>query len=68
MEHKRWCKERKLQGWIHKPGPKDIKKKSTPYLVSWEVLPEDIREYDRNTVRNLPSFLAQAGFQIYRKV
>lgn len=68
MEHERWCEERKLNGWLYKPGPKDIKKKTSPYLVPWEELSEDIKEYDRNTVRGLSSFLAQAGFQIYRKV
>jgi len=67
MEHRRWCEERRQQGWSYAPGPKNIKKKTTPYLVPWEELSEEIKEYDRNMVRGLPSFLAQAGFQIYRK-
>lgn len=40
--------------------------KSNPYLVSWEGLPEEVKEIDRQQVRGLPSFLAKAGFRIYR--
>ena len=29
-------------------------------------LTKEIKEYDRNTVRELPRFLARAGFQIFR--
>ena len=67
MEHERWCEERLRQGWSYAPGEKDLKKKTSPHLVPWEKLSEEIREYDRDTVRGLPSFLAQAGFQIYRR-
>jgi len=67
MEHERWCEERLLKGWSYAPGPKNIKKKKSPHLVPWEELSEEIKEYDRNTVRGLPSFLARAGFQIYRR-
>jgi len=67
MEHERWCEERSLQGWSYAPGPKNIKKKKSPHLVPWKELSEEIKEYDRNMVRGLPSFLAQAGFQIYRR-
>jgi hypothetical protein len=68
MEHERWCAERRRQGWTYAPGPKNVKEKRTsPHLVPWEELSEEIKEYDRNTVRGLPSFLAKAGFQIFRR-
>ena len=67
LEHERWCAERRRQGWSYTPGPKDIHKNISPHLISWDELPEEIREHDRNMVRGLPSFLAQAGFHIYRK-
>ena len=65
MEHERWCEERRRLGWTFASGPKDLKKKTSPYLVPWEELPPEIQDLDRNTVLGLPSFLAQAGFQIY---
>jgi siroheme synthase (precorrin-2 oxidase/ferrochelatase) len=65
MEHDRWWQEREAAGW--KPGPeRDTDNKQTPYLVPWEQLSEDIREYDRNTVRALPGILASAGFAMAR--
>ncbi len=65
IEHQRWVDERLTQGWKLSPV-KDVDKKLTPYLVTWEQLTEDIREYDRNVVRGMPMFLAKAGFQVYR--
>ncbi len=67
MEHERWDRERRAAGWAYAPGPKDAKKKTSPYLVPWDRLSEDVRDLDRETVRGLPAFLARAGFQIYRK-
>jgi hypothetical protein len=32
----------------------------------WESLPEDVKEIDRHTVRDLPRFLALVGFYVYR--
>ena len=68
MEHERWYEERHRQGWSYNPWLKNVTKKTSPHLVPWQELSEEIKEFDRNMVRGLPSFLAQAGFQIYRRV
>ena len=65
MEHERWNAERLREGWTYAPGLKDVDRKTSPHLVPWDKLSEDIKEYDRNTIRGLPSFLARAGLQIY---
>jgi hypothetical protein len=64
MEHARWVDERKAAGWTYAPGNKDLENQTSPYLVPWEELTEDIKEIDRETVRSLPSFWAQAGFEV----
>ena len=64
LEHARWIEERKKHGWRFAPGPKNLKKKTSPHIVPWQELSEDIKELDRDTVRNIPFLLAQAGFQI----
>ena len=64
MEHDRFVEERLRAGWH--PGPKDPAKKTSPHLVPWEQLPEEIKELDRNPVRGLPRFLSRAGLQVYR--
>jgi hypothetical protein len=67
MEHEHWVEERLKDGWKYAPGPKNDKKRISPSLVPWDELIEEEKEKDRNPVRNIPKFLAKAGFQIYRK-
>jgi len=66
MEHKRWCDELRREGWRYAPGPKNPDKQTHPDLVSWESLSEPEKEKNRNAVRELPGFLAQAGFEVHR--
>ncbi|MCK4517211.1 NAD-binding protein [Candidatus Babeliales bacterium] len=65
MEHERWMKERIEQGWRYGPV-KDIKKKVSPSLISWENLSEDVKEIDRNAVRSIPSLLYRVDLKIIR--
>lgn len=65
MEHERWCAERHRQGWKH-GADRDDDRKLHPDLVPWEGLSEEAREKDRVMVRDLPAFLAKAGFQVER--
>ena len=67
MEHKRWAGERDRNGWTYASGPKDIEKKTSPYLVDWDELSEEVKGWDRVTVRGMPGFLARAEFQIVRR-
>lgn len=64
-EHQRWIEERRAAGWL--PGPKDTANKRTPYFVPFEELPDDIADFDRNAVRDIPSMLASAGLRIERR-
>ena len=66
MEHERWCAERQRGGWQCAPAPKNIAAKTHPDLVPWEQLAVATKQLDRDTVLNLPAFLAKLGFQIYR--
>ncbi len=66
MEHERWKEELERAGWRHGPPPKDPVKKTHPCLVPYDQLPDGEKEKDRNTVREIPRFLAQVGFRVYR--
>ena len=68
MEHERWMEERTKDGWKYAEVERNVQQKTNPYLVSYEQLPEQIKELNRNTVRELPRFLARCGYQIYRIV
>lgn len=64
LEHARWVVERLSEGW--KPAPeKDVEKKLSPYLISWERLSNNIKKYDRDTVKNIPRYLAKVGLEVY---
>jgi len=65
MEHGRWNAERLLVGWTL--GPRDVLKKKSPYLVSWAELAEEIRKWDRQTVRLIPRLLKEYGYEVFRK-
>jgi voltage-gated potassium channel Kch len=63
QEHERWMQERQAQGYL--PGP-DRAARQHPDLVPWADLNENARNKDRNAIREIPSILQQAGFQIIR--
>ncbi len=65
MEHGRWNVERLLDGWMWSET-RDIMKKTSPYLVGWSELPDDVKERDRELVRKIPKFLAKVGLEIRR--
>lgn len=65
LEHERWCRERSADGWTLGPT-RDDRSKTTPYLVEWPELPEDVKNYDRDAVRALPELLTDAGYEIVR--
>jgi len=66
IEHGRWNAERLLDGWTW-GEKKDISQKESPYLAKWAELPEEVKEWDRATVRKIPDFLASIGLEIDRK-
>lgn len=64
-EHERWMQERIKNGWRYGPA-KDIEKKISPYLIPYRLLDDEIKDYDRNTVRALPHILSKIQFKIIR--
>lgn len=66
LEHARWVEDRRAQGW--RSGSRDPVARTTPYLVPWDDLDEEVRELDRLFVRELPGLLATVGLQIVRPV
>jgi hypothetical protein len=65
MEHGRWNVERLRGGWRHGKA-RDESLKIHDCIVPWEALPEDIRPYDRDSVKEFPKILAKAGLEVYR--
>jgi hypothetical protein len=49
MEHNRWVGEKIAEGWQF-AQEKEPAKKLSPYLVPYESLAEEVRQFDRNQV------------------
>lgn len=65
LEHDRWWKERRDAGWRY-GSEKSVERRTSPYLVPWEELPDDMKDYDRETIRIMPNVLAKADYEIRR--
>lgn len=64
-EHDRWVAERAAAGWTYAPV-KDVEARTSPFLVPYEELTEEVRDYDRQPVREMPQLLADAGYVLVR--
>ncbi|MGZ8563879.1 MAG: RyR domain-containing protein, partial [Candidatus Limnocylindria bacterium] len=65
LEHERWTAERRAAGW--RPGLRDSELRTTPFLVPWDELSEELRDRDRVFIRQLPRLLASVGLQALRR-
>jgi ppGpp synthetase/RelA/SpoT-type nucleotidyltranferase len=61
-EHGRWNLERLRAGWTL--GERDVGAKTSPFLVSWLELPDEVKEFDRQPVADLPGMLKKLGYEI----
>jgi hypothetical protein len=66
LEHDRWMTERRLAGWTY-GEQRDPDQKVSPYLVPYDDLPENVKDWDRAPVCAIPSILALAKFEVYRR-
>ena len=64
--HEVWAKARMDEGWTYGGKRDDIHKKH-PCLVPYDELPEEEKEYDRNTAMNTTKMVKKLGFRIERE-
>lgn len=64
--HEVWAETRIKQGWTHGPERND-ELKTHPCLISYEELPEEEKEYDRNTSVETLKLILKLGFEIVTK-
>ena len=65
-EHESWVAERKASGWVA-GDVVDAEKKTTPYLIPYSRLPEEIKQLDRDPVENIPILLEKIGMKAVKK-
>ena len=65
-EHARWNADRVKEGWVY--GEKrDDKRKRNEYIVTWDELDDEVKEYDRRAVKTLFESFAKGGYHVIRK-
>ena len=64
--HEVWAKARIDEGWTYGEKRDDIDKKH-PCLVPYDELPEEEKEYDRNTAMNTIKMVKKLGFRIEKE-
>lgn len=61
--HEMWAKERISQGWTYGER-RDDALKHHPCLIAYEELPEEEKDYDRNTAIQTLKAILKLGFKI----
>lgn len=61
--HDVWAIGRMAEGWTYGPV-KDIEKKQTPQMVTYDELPEEEKEYDRKTALETLKLIVKLGYEI----
>ena len=64
MEHESWMQERISRGWTL--GERDVENKRSPYLIPYSELSEEIKDYDRDAMRNIPLLADRIGLAVYK--
>lgn len=64
--HEVWAKARMDEGWTYGEKRDDIHKKH-PCLVPYDELPEEEKEYNRNTAMNTIKMVKKLGFRIEKE-
>ena len=65
VEHNRWVGYMILSGWKFGPVRNDMGK-IHPDLIKYDKLSERVKEFDRDTVKNIPILLKQQGVKMVR--
>ena len=64
--HEVWAQTRMEQGWTY-GEQRDDAKKQHPCLVAYEELPEEEKEYDRNTALGTLKLIHKLGFKVVKE-
>ena len=65
LEHQRWLLDKLSNGWSY--GKLDLQLRQHPDMVPYEQLDESVKDYIRASLRNIPTYLKEIGYELYRK-
>ena len=67
MEHDRWIAERKVNNWKY-GKPSDKANRINEYIIEWDQLPQNIKQYDYDAVSRIPVLLKMIGKKMVEKI
>ena len=65
IEHERWLRDKRADGW--RVGPKNHDLKLSPEMVPYSELDTMTKEMIRRSVRSVPGYLMELGYELYWK-
>jgi hypothetical protein len=65
QEHEAWMAERKTTGWTAGKVV-DARKKTSPYLIDYDKLPDHIKQLDRDSIENIQILLEKVGMAVIK--
>lgn len=65
LEHQRWMLDKLSNGWTL--GKLDTQLRKHPDMIPYDQLDETVKDYVRVSVRNIPAYLKEIGYELYRK-
>ena len=65
LEHQRWMLDKLADGWSL--GKLDTELRHHPDMIPYEQLDESVKDYIRVSVRSIPEYLKEIGYELYRK-
>lgn len=65
LEHQRWMLDKQANGWSL--GKLDTQLRKHPDMIPYQQLDESVKDYIRVSVRNIPAYLKEIGYELYRK-
>lgn len=73
FEHKEWCEEKEGLGWIlvneddmNDKIAEDENIHETPYLVKWDELSDEVKQFDIDAIKNIPNLLDCLDLKVVR--
>ena len=66
LEHERWMRDKLKQGWRYGTA-RDADLKLSPEMVPYADLDPVTKEMIRQYVREVPGYLREMGYELYRK-
>lgn len=65
LEHDLWMEVKLADGWRQGSPTRDDPKRNE-YLVDWQLVPDQVKQIDRDLIKGIPQILSRAGYAVVK--